>query len=195
VGEIAAAIIGALTGAIAGSVATLTWETHLKPQREREKVAKVLRVEVAANRQTLIGVSQMQSKMPDAIPLDFQLRTDSLDALTGPIGELPTDVVTRVLMFYSQVRYLIQAHDFYTKTLDQINASPSESREHAYYEERARNGCIAFYEAVQIAIDYAETAFRLLDAIPRERLGASYSGVLTYERERIDRLSRQQGYK
>ena len=150
---------------------------------------------MASNRQSLVGVSQHQPRAPDTIPLDFHLSTASLDTLSDSVGELHTDVITPVLAFYSNVRYLIQLRDLYSTTLGQIESAAPESKERAYYEERRRNTCIAFYENVQVALNAAESAFRELDAIPRERLGASYAGVLSYERQRIDDLARKQGFR
>lgn len=100
-----------LQGLFGGAGVTLLWEGVVKPRRERHSLAHVLAEEVAFNLQLAVGQLVMFEHNPAGIPSDLKFLNKVYESLTPRIGELDTELIGDVVLFYA--------------TLDSLNARPT----------------------------------------------------------------------
>jgi hypothetical protein len=190
--EATAAIIGGLVGAAAATIGTLLLEFVIRPGVTRRRVAAVLRIEIAANRQTLIGLDELWKFAPDAIPPDLYFDTTAFENLSDSLGTLRTNELEPVLQLYLQLRYLLrlvsQFHGEWEITRSP-NAAPERKRD---AESRMHNIRTAFKDSAVTALELANSSWVLLNRIPRDRLGSPGMVLRRLERNRVQDLHRRQ---
>jgi hypothetical protein len=185
-------LLAALIGAVAATIGTVIWETHLRPVQQRTRSASVLRIEVAANRQQLIAISDFLGEHADTLPPDIDFEWATFNALASTLGTLKLEELMPTMQMYYQVRYLAQLADWYRQEWEHTRVETVGEQRRADAETRLHNIRASFRQSLVVALESADTAFSRLDSIPKERLGAPRLAVEAYERYRQAKLKDEQ---
>lgn len=150
--------LNASAGFLAGTAATVLWEWLLKPRRVRRNVARLLHAEVADNRLVLSRtISQFPQK---SIAQNFHLSTIVLTSVAEHIGELPEDIVRRIIKAYAGFDRLAQIGQNYQQLLTSARGIPRGAEEHHFISQEL-DRCVAGYS---LAAEYVEKQTASLEA-------------------------------
>jgi hypothetical protein len=176
-----------LTGAGTALAPVLLWELGIKPWRDRRALAEVLRSEIEFSTQVLADAEAIRRDDPRYVIADFRPTTAAYAALLGRLGELPTEALRDLLMFYRGVAYLLA---------EQSVLQTEETR------KRERTGQInlppiafqSFDTALSNTIGYGVRALAHLDEIADpglERERRSWASIEQLRRLAQQRLARR----
>ncbi|MBK8058531.1 MAG: hypothetical protein IPK33_11910 [Gemmatimonadetes bacterium] len=142
-----------LAGLFGGAGATLLWELVLRPKREQRSIAEILAAEVSLNLQILAGmIVRADAKR---IPGDFHLSTYVFDAAIDRIGELPTDDVGDVVLFYNQLHDLNRKAALFWRSVDDLRALPADSPHRAIVTAELDSTIATFYGSINRTVTRA----------------------------------------
>ena len=98
----AAALLGALAGALAVTWGSMMIELYFKPLSGRKRVARVLFAEVRLNKRILESIGEDLPKHPGMVPDTTHLSTRGWDAVASEIHHLPSEVLKKAVLQYAR---------------------------------------------------------------------------------------------
>jgi hypothetical protein len=122
-------LLALLAGAGGSALLELIW----KPRRERKRAASLLLAEVALNTQLLLMQAHARFADPTGIPADLRFSLIGWEAAGPRVGELPSELLRKIVLLYNQYRSLnmhVLAFGDALKTRDAL-ARGSPERENA----------------------------------------------------------------
>jgi hypothetical protein len=164
-----------LQGLFGGAGATLLWEGVLKPARERHNLARVLAEEISINLQIAATMRVYRTQEARHVPSDFGFVTGTFTAVANRVGELPTRLVSPVILFYASLAQANQLPPMYAEIMRRWQDAQNKVTKGQVLPgiEAERDRCLILFDgAIEKAIERANELLPYLHraAVPWWRL-------------------------
>jgi len=156
-----------LLAIISGAGRSALLELYYKPRRERRKAAALLAAEIGTNAELILLHSHFRKTNPRRIPRDFHFSKAAWEIAAPLLGELPPDLLKKLLLLYARFDAANEAVLLYEDAVREIRELPKESPQLIKAQEYGNSIVVVFNTGLDHAFDSARAVLPELIKLAR----------------------------